>query len=340
VHRGLNVHSLAPEHWPDMERDLDAVQETGADVVRIDVSWYTLEAVGKGSYETSTSWYLERLDAFMDAADARGLDVVPTLWQTPCWAADASEATREACLYTGSLVNTPPKDPETYGDIAAFLADRYRDKLAAIEVWNEPNHTGFFVAVDQAAEYAELVKAAYPKIKAAAPDVKVLAGALSTADAGFLRQLYAHGIRGSYDAISVHPYMVDSTAPPDVPYPQFIAQFSFWDGLKLIRSTQEAANDAAPVWATEYGWNTSSAREPMSWLNGVSEETQAEYLKRALRLLSDPGSDLGFVEGALIYSLRDSGSDIDDVNQNFGILRHDFSRKPSFSVVQADYTAR
>src|SRR5687767_1708224 len=84
AYRGLTVHSLAPDHWPDMERDLDAMQEVGADVVRVDVSWYTLEATGKESYESDTSWYLDRLDTFVAEAATRGLKVVPALWQTPC----------------------------------------------------------------------------------------------------------------------------------------------------------------------------------------------------------------------------------------------------------------
>src|SRR5689334_5210978 len=115
--------------------------------------------------------------------------------------------------------------------------------------------------------------------------------------------------------------MLDSTANPDDPYPWFVAQFSFWDGLKLIRQTQTAAGDESPVWATEYGWTTSSARSPLTWLSGVSEERQADYLRRAMRLLSDPDSGLGFVEGALVYELRDDSDDLTDLNQNFGILR-------------------
>ena len=338
AYRGVTVHSLSLEHWPDLTRDLDAARDSGANVVRVDVSWFTLEFAGKGDY---SGWYRDRVDAFMAAARARGLKVLVALWQTPCWAADATEAAKQACYYDGSLAPTPPKTPADYGDIAAYIAKRYPDSVSAIEVWNEPNHPGFFAAPDPAESYADLVKAAYPRIKAVAPAVKVLAGALSTADAAFLKRLYGFGIRGSYDAISVHPYMVDSSvAPDDATYPQALAQFSFWQGLKLIRTTQTAAGDRTPVWATEFGWNTSSVSTPGGWLNGVSEGTQADYLKRAFRLLSDRKAGLAFVEAAVVYNLRDNGTNRADVNHNFGIIRNDFSRKPAFSAVREAFAAR
>ena len=34
-----------------------------------------------------------------------------------------------------------------------------------------------------------------------------------------------------------------------------------------------------------------------------------------------------------LHSLRDSGTDTSDSEQNYGLLRSDFSRKPSFAAV-------
>jgi hypothetical protein len=333
AYEGVGVHSLSHELWPDMERDLDAARDSGANVVRVDVSWYQLEPAGKGLF---IGWYRDRIDAFMEAASERGLKVVAALWQSPCWAVDY----RCAGSYNASLVTYPPANPADYGDIAAYIANRYKNSLAAIEVWNEPNNPGFFTSWNRPKAYAGMVRATYPKVKAAAPQVKVLAGALSTADAGFLRQLYGYGIRGYYDAISVHPYMVDTAVAPDLPYPQPLAQYTFGQGLKLIRDTQLAAADRTPVWATEFGWQTSTYRNtaPGAILSGVTEAIQAEFLGRALRMLNTSSYGLGFVEGAIVYSLRDTGTNLADVNQNFGILHYDFSPKPSFQVVRDAFT--
>jgi hypothetical protein len=43
---------------------------------------------------------------------------------------------------TGSGANAwPPRDPATYAALVAFLAQRYGERLAAIEVWNEPDQS-------------------------------------------------------------------------------------------------------------------------------------------------------------------------------------------------------
>ena len=63
--------------------------------------------------------------------------------------------------------------------------------------------------------YAGLLKAAYPKIKAADGGALVLAGALGSVfslgaltldPVTFVEQMYAAGAKGSFDALSFHPY--------------------------------------------------------------------------------------------------------------------------------------
>src|SRR4051812_23808682 len=85
--RGAQVHSL----WPgssieDSERELDMLADAGANAVRIDVSWSSMETDGKGNY---SPWYLEKADRIFKHANDRGLKVVAVFWGTPCWASSA-----------------------------------------------------------------------------------------------------------------------------------------------------------------------------------------------------------------------------------------------------------
>ena len=48
-----------------------------------------------------------------------------------------------------------------------MVATRYKGKVSAYEVWNEPNGKVFWDPEPDAAQYTELLKAAYPAIKAA-----------------------------------------------------------------------------------------------------------------------------------------------------------------------------
>ena len=79
--------------------------------------------------------------------------------------------------------------------------------------WNEPNLPLFFGFVDKRPErYTQLLKAAYPAIKAVQPDSTIVAGGLSPAfeqDAPpiFVNAMYANGAKGYFDAMAMHPYV-------------------------------------------------------------------------------------------------------------------------------------
>ena len=86
-----------------------------------------------------------------------------------------------------------------------------REALRALE---RAERTAFWLPAPNAARYTALVRAAYGRMKAIDPSITVLAGATSPAsDDGpdidprtFLRQVYANGGGGSFDAWSHHPY--------------------------------------------------------------------------------------------------------------------------------------
>ena len=99
----------------------------------------------------------------------------------------------------------PADRPAEYARAARWVVDRWGDDIAAIEVWNEPNYDAFFKTSDLNGDYAALLKAAYPEIKAADPGVTVLGPAMLMSDAAWLDELYDEGI-GSFDAISMHPF--------------------------------------------------------------------------------------------------------------------------------------
>jgi hypothetical protein len=309
----------------DMDRELDLALFAGATAVRVDVQWSSLETGGKG---TRSGWYLDKLDRFMAGAERRGLRVIAVLWSTPCWASTAPDAVRQNCegeWWQRGVDRYPPRNASDYADVAAFVARRYGSTLAALEVWNEPNldEGTFWKAHDKPAAYAALLRAAYPAVKAANTDVAVLAGALAFADRSFLEALYAEGIQGSYDGISLHPYN-EWRHPGDRWRPEW-RKYTFLPGLEWIRAAQQQVGDRAPLWITEFGWT--ACREG-GWC--VSEAQQAEYLRAAFHILEG----LDFVEAAIVYNLRDKGTDAGK-ESNWGVVRRDFSPKPAYAALTA-----
>ena len=263
---GVQLHSLWYDSWQtDTVRDLDKAKEVGSNVVRLDVGWQSLQPA-KGEY---SQWYVDRLDYFMAAARARGIKVLATLHLSPRWASSAPDSVKQSCTgdwWTRNVGLYPPTDPADYATAAAWVARRYAASLAALEIWNEPNDDRYLTSADNAADYVRLVKAAVPAVKAAAPGVAVLAGAIQYSDRPFLQQLYAKGMKGYYDGLSIHPY-----APGIAPAASSgDTSHSFRDGINWIRQGQQAAGDSTPLWLTEFGWSTCSG-------NGacVSEAQQA-----------------------------------------------------------------
>ncbi len=327
VYRGVQVHALWYERsTAEMQHELDLIRELGGNVVRVDVGWSSLESDGKGEY---TQWYLEKLDRFVQEANSRDIKVIAGVVTTPCWASSAPESLKQGCegrWWDRGVQNYPPTNAGDFGDAVRFLTARYGTELAALEVWNEPNLERFLVAPNRAAAYAALVKAAYPAAKAGNSAVPVIVGALASADRPFLDELYAQGIKGFYDGISVHPYN-EWRDPYDRWQPQW-KKYTFLPGMEWIHEGQVAAGDNTPLWITEFGWDTCVGNE---WC--VSEAQQADYLGKAIQILNT----LDYVYGATAYELRDEGTDKSEFEGNWGLVHRDFSKKPAFDALKAAF---
>lgn len=327
VEPGVQTHLMwGGEDRADVDRQLDRLAEANATVMRLDVGWASLQQSAADRYE---EWLLERLDYVVDGANARGIKPLLTFMETPCWASTAPESLKQGCegaWWERGVQKYGPADPEPYARAAAFVAQRYGTKLAGLEIWNEPNHENFFKGPDRAGRYAALLKAAYPAIKAAAPEVTVVGGSISECDLVFIEQLYALGIKGHFDAFSIHPYNHD--ASPLDERPGMDIRAAFLRGVPAVRQLMLAKGDDKPLWLTESGWTTSLRRaEP--WASGVSEATQAQFLEAQ----HDKIREWDYVAVNIWFNLIDTGGDDQyDMDGNYGLLREDGSPKPAFEA--------
>jgi hypothetical protein len=324
---GIQTHLL----WPgvdgaEVRRQLDLVRDSGAGLARVDVGWASLQQTSRGRYET---WFLDRLDVIVDAADARGVDLLLTFMNTPCWASTAPETLKRGCAgawWDRGVTAYAPTDPHDYARAIGFLAHRYRGRVAAWEIWNEPNHTGFWRAADAASAYAALLRAAYPAIKAADPAATVVGGSLSHSDHAFTQRLYDLGVKGSFDAFAVHPYS-DDVSPLD-PRSTIDPRYSFVRGVPAIREVMLRNGDARPIWLTESGWSTSTIRTTDRWRNGVSEPTQAAFLREQ----AEQVARWPWVTVSVWFNLLDMGASREDLYSNCGLWRIDRTPKPAWAA--------
>jgi ribosomal protein L24E len=293
---------------------LDKLAAANVRWVRIDIGWAAWEEAGKGQV---SQWQADLLDRVVAAAEARNIDVLGTLWRTPAWANGGKDTA------------TPPTDLNEYARFAKYIAERYRGRIAAWEVWNEPNMDDFWAGADPV-KYAAMARAAYPAFKAGDPNAKVVIGSVSQNDTAWLARMYDAGVQGSYDVLSTHPYQGPSDAPPEV-----LDNGNFWimDHVGAVRSLMVARGDSAKsIWATEFGWSShaNTGSEP-SWSKGVSESAQADYLVRSLNWFA---SRHPYVTNMFWYNERNktTGNAHQD---NFGILRNDLSAKPAYNALKS-----
>lgn len=305
----------------DKQRTIAAIRDVGSKWVRLSVQWRDAEPADDG-YD---GWWLAEYRKAIDMARAAGQRVIVVVDNAPAWA-------------SGSEGGNVARDPADYAEFMQFLVSRFRGKVDAWEVWNEPNLQRFWSSGPNPGDYARLLRAAYPAIKAGDPNAKVVFGGVSGNDYSFLEGAYAAGAKGNFDVMATHPYTYcGSSGPADVRhgFDGRISRDSFL-GYREVRATMAARGDAKPIWFTEFGWNTSSTScDPGAgiWQGGVTEAKQADHLYHAFKMIeADP-----YVQVALWYNFRGNywENDGDSPEARYGLLRTDFSPKPAYGAFKA-----
>lgn len=295
-----NLYNLSPA---DIDKTLDELQALGVQDIRIAVPWVYVQAGGPTSYDWA------KLDYVVNAAANRDMGILGVISATPIWA--------------GAPLNGHP-DNAVYAGFASAVATRYAGRIDSYEIWNEPNGNPFFSPVSASA-YTDLLKAAYPAIKAADPDARVIGGVLgavstipglSQSPITFVKEMYDSGAHGYFDALSYHPYHYltpfskGATTGAEAPINQVAA----------IRAMMIANGDAdAKLWATEYGLPTSS----------VSQAQQAAFIHDFVASWQN-------VDGAgpvFVYTTRDSNTGGFDDEENFGIFQTNWTKKEAADTV-------
>ena len=291
--------------------------QMGARWVRFDVKWSDVQWDGSASFNYS------KYDPLVDAARARGLNVLANLAYSPTWARPSG--------------TTDKWGPDTDARRAAYatFVDRtvrhFAGRVSHWELWNEPNVDMFWNPRPNAAHYAALIRAAYPRMKVADPNAVVVAGATAPADSDgtridevdFIQAVYANGGGGHFDAWSHHPYTVD---------PSWFHPNNAWTQMAgtspSIRSVMAANGDGSKrLWGTEFGGPTHGAPHTMTEAAHAAQITEAYTT----------WNGYSWTGPLFVYSQRDTRvyGATGDSWFYYGMLRHDFTPKPAWDAYRA-----
>ncbi len=264
-------------------RDLDLVKDLGFGWVKQGFAWRDMEQIEKGHYD----WF--RPDLIVGMIQEHHLKLLARLDHQPFWAQADGGAV--------PLASAPPKNYQDFGDFCRVFADRYKGRIAAYQVWNEPNLAREWgnQPPDPAA-YVQLLAACYVGIKSADPNAVVIsAGLAPTAtddetampDDAFVRGMYAAGGANYFDVLGVHAagYMnPPERSPADVEAdPALGYRFLTFRHVEDIRQIMiEHGDENKQMAVLEMGWTTDNIHPNYAWFS-ITEAQQADYLVRAYR---------------------------------------------------------
>jgi hypothetical protein len=318
-------------------RDLQLIRDAGFTWCKVNFGWREIEGAGEGVFDWSHT------DQIMEMATEVGLDLVVRIDHQPSWAGG------------GFPGNGPPDNPQDLADFFTALATRYKGRIRAYEVWNEPNLAREWggKAPDPGA-YIKLLRIAYAAIKAADPDAMVISAGLSPTatwsdaarpDDWYLKSMYiamGGNSDGYFDVLGAHGPGYKS--PPEM-NPSEVAsrqdlggnRFACFRHVEDLRAIMvENGDDAKQVALLEFGWTSDSRPDSPYYWHTVSEETKADYIVRAYRYAKEHWSPwIGLM--SLIY-ISDHEWTPDDEQYWWAITYPgwpEFKPRPAYESVKA-----
>lgn len=299
------------------ERSVADARAAGANSARVQVAWWDLER-SRGHVDRA---YVALIRRFVSRFERRGGRVVLVLGVPPPWAsakpgdpraAPAARAVASYAAYAGSVARLFPT-------------------ALAIETWNEPNTSAFWVpGAPDPALYARMQKRAAAAIHAASPKVRVLLGGLVAAPDDspgivsprtYVARMRQAGLSGAdYDGVAAHVYPGErdgQMAPLDG---------AFGAAMDNLRA---AAGEGSRLWITETGVTSSGP-------GNVSPREQARGLVEVVgELLA-----MDDVAGVWVHTLYDAtGAPSSDPERGYGVIRAHGARpgtpKAAFCALRA-----
>jgi GH35 family endo-1,4-beta-xylanase len=307
----LAVHTLRAD-----DPSLRLAREAEFDTIVQVFPWREIEP-------TQDQYHWSAADQVVAGAEYYGLDLIVRLDQHPAWASQVDQS-----------LNAPPDKLADYEEFVRRVVERYRGRIPAYIIWNEPN-----LAIEWGGQkpdpvaFTELLQLGYETVKAADPNVLVVAAGLAPTNSNnkqamderlFLEEMYRAGAGRYFDVLAAHPYSFGQA--PSVPDRE--SNHPAFSRLAELRDIMVEQGDRhKPVWITEMGWTIDPPPEQPDI--GVSLQQQADYLVEALALIR---RDWPWVELITVWNL--SQPEPGDPFGGYSLLNSTGQPRPAYEAWQ------
>ena len=335
------------------EEAMRLIAAAGIKWIRQEFTWEDIEIHGKGDFEDRrneaphSAW--DKYDHIVDLADKYDLKIMARLSNPPAW-------TRALTDTVGAFA--PPDDYSDYGDFVETLVSRYRGRIPAYQLWNEPNiYPEWGEYPIRAEEYVELLRVGYTRAKRADPEAIIVMGALAAtieldrerryapngwpvspgglSDVLFLQQMYDAGAAPYFDVLAMQGYGLWS-GPTDRRMQPRILNFS---RPLYIRDVMVRNGDAhKPIWLSELGWNSVPPQSGLPPVYGqVTLAQQGRYAALAYQRMEAewPWLGVGFY---WFFKQADDRERDRNPQYYFRMVEPDFSPLPVYAALKTQAT--
>ncbi len=227
-------------------------------------------------------WVWGPTDRIVESIEDGGLRLIARLGKIPDWArSDFADPTAH---------DAPPADVTTWANYCSAIAQRYRGRISAYQIWNEPNlGREWGNTRPDAAAYVKLLAACSRAIRLADPGAILISAGLSptgtnderaTPDDVFLDHMYRNEFQQYVDVVGVH---APGFAPPEIGPDDEEAKarwFTFRRVEDLRKIMLRYNDDARQMAIMEFGYTIDRRNPDYAWF-GVTKKEQADYLVRA-----------------------------------------------------------
>lgn len=296
-----NNYQYAQEQ--DLNKTIALMQNAGVGWVRLDFLWEDIEPQ-QGKFD------FVKYDLIVKLLREKGIHILGILHYSASWASSGGEW------------NCPPKDNKLFVNYASKVIQRYKEQVKYWELWNEPDSAIYWKEQDGLKAYCLLLKDVYLAAKQIDPDCKILNGGLANGLAS-VNHLYDNGAKDYFDILNIHSFQTPFNQ-------QAIKAVESYPKL-AYKIMQRHGDGHKKIWLTEIGApGVRRVRSTHNWWlgNNPTEKQQAKWLKEVYtKLLENPQ-----VEKIFWAFFRDTNNHWKNGVDYFGLLRCDFSAKPSFSA--------
>jgi hypothetical protein len=268
-------------------------RDAGFTWIKQQFAWRDIEGAGKGKFD----W--EHADQAVFTTNSKGLDLLARIDNAPDWAAPG-------CFNQQNKTMGPAKNVQDWVDFLKAFVTRYKGRIRAYEIWNEPNLSREWCnQPPNAKQYMDLLKISYQTIKAIDPNAAVISAGLTPTsqddarampDIKFLGKMYdaMNGKSdGYFDLLGVHA--AGYKAPPEMSPDEVVKNSRYNNNepvtgriycfrhIEDVRKVMVARGDSAKQIAIlEFGWTTDPIHPAYQWFS-VDEQTQGKYVVGAFK---------------------------------------------------------